>query len=328
MVVLDQAGAVARWTSKTCWQRVTLLVGGVVIALGILTAYLLRDPRPRFAERRSSLAEVTASSSTIEHGYVYTPARLVAKSGLAVDLVVRRAVEDTGRSLPLAVILGGHLAGREAARMLGDTRGVLVAAVSYPFTGDPRPAATTFLREIPKIRGAFLDTPPALMLTLDYLLRLPGVDSTRVEGIGVSLGAPFVVVAGALDPRFTRVWAIHGSGGSYAPLEMNMRRSIHFAPARIAAAAIANVIIAGPRLDPSRWVDRIAPRTFMMVNATADERMPRAQVEELFHSAREPKEQIEMSGGHVHGDSATITRLVHIVMARVRGTAPVAARVN
>ena len=212
--------------------------------------------------------------------------------------------------------------------MLGDTRGVLVAAVSYPFDGDVRPAATTFLREIPKIRGAFLDTPPALMLTLDYLLRLPGVDTTRVEGIGVSLGAPFAVVAGALDPRFTRVWAIHGSGGSYAPLEMNMRRTIHFAPVRIAAAAIADVIIAGPRLDPSRWVDRIAPRTFMMVNATADERMPHAQVEELFLSARAPKEQIQMSGGHVHGDSATITRLVHIVMSRVREATPVAMRAS
>jgi dienelactone hydrolase len=317
-----------RWKSKRLWKWVALSVGGVVLALGILTAYLLRDPLPRFAERRSSLAEVRTSGAATENGYIYTPARVVAKSGLAVDLVVRRAVEDTGRTLPLAVILGGHLTGREAARMLGDTRGVLVAAVSYPFDGDVRPAATTFLREIPKIRGAFLDTPPALMLTLDYLLRLPGVDTTRVEGIGVSLGAPFAVVAGALDPRFTRVWAIHGSGGSYAPLEMNMRRTIHFAPVRIAAAAIADVIIAGPRLDPSRWVDRIAPRTFMMVNATADERMPHAQVEELFLSARAPKEQIQMSGGHVHGDSATITRLVHIVMSRVREATPVAMRAS
>lgn len=306
------------WKSKRIWQRIALLVGSVVIALGLATAWLLRDPMPRFAERRSSLAQAMTSRSTIENGYIYTPARLTAKSGLAVDLVVRRAVEDSGRTLPLAVILGGHLKGREAARMLGDTRGVAVAAVGYPFDGDVRPSAATFLREIPKIRGAFLDTPPALMLTLDYLLRLPGIDTTQVEGIGVSLGAPFVVVAGALDPRFTRVWAIHGSGGSYSPLELNMRRSIHFAPARVAAAAIADVVIAGPRLDPSRWVGRIAPRTFMMVNASADERMPRQQVDELYGRAGKPKEQIWMAGGHVHGDSATITRLVRIVMGRVR----------
>jgi dienelactone hydrolase len=298
------------------------LSAGVVLGLVGMTAFLLRDPMPRFVERRSSLARVVTSPTTVEDGYVYSPARLIAKSGLAVDLVVRRAVSDSGKTLPLAVILGGHLAGRDAARMLGDTRGVLVAALSYPFGGDVRPSAATFLRQIPKIRSAFLDTPPAMMLGLDYLLRLPNVDTTRVEGIGVSLGAPFMTVAGAMDPRFTRVWAIHGSGGSYAPLELNMRKSIPFAPLRIAAAGIADVIIAGPRLDPSRWAGRIAPRTFMMVNASADERMPRAQVDELFRSAGQPKEMIWMSGGHVHGDVATITRLVDIVMARVREVGP------
>jgi hypothetical protein len=60
----------------------------------------------------------------------------------------------------------------------------------------------------------------------------------------------------------------------------------------------------------------------MMVNASADERMPRAQVDELFRSAGQPKEMIWMSGGHVHGDVATITRLVDIVMARVREVGP------
>lgn len=294
------------------------LSASVLIGLVGVTAYLLRDPAPRFVERRSSLARVVTTPSSVEGGYVYSASRLIASSGLAVDLVVRRAVSDSGRTLPLAVILGGHLAGRDAARMLGDTRGVLVAALSYPFTGDVRPGAATFLREIPKIRSAFLDTPPAMMLALDYLLHLPNVDTTRVEGIGVSLGAPFVVVAGALDPRFTRVWAIHGSGGSFAPLEMSMRRTIPWAPVRFPAAAIANVIIAGPRLDPSRWVGRIAPRTFMMVNASEDERMPRAKVDELFRRAGQPKEMIWMSGGHVHGDRETIARLVDIVMARVR----------
>ncbi len=247
-----------------------------------------------------------------------TPVRLIATSGLAVDLVVRRAVGDGGQTRPIALILGGHYTGRAAARMLGDTRGVVVAAMSYPFAGDPRPDAATFLREIPRIRAAFLDTPPAMMLALDYLLRLPGVDRSHVEAVGVSLGAPFACVAGAVDSRFTRVWSIHGSAGSFAPLEANMRRTVRFAPARFAAAALASVIIAGPRLDPVRWVGRIAPRPFVMVNASADERLPRSEVGRLYRSAHEPKELIWMPGGHVHADSATIRRLVDIVMARVR----------
>lgn len=290
-----------------------LIVGGSV-------AYLLRDPLPRFRERRSAIASVVPGPAAVEGGYVLTPTRLVATSGLAVEFVVRRAVADSGRQLPLAIILGGPLTGREAARLVGDTRGIAVAAISYPFAGNPRPDAATFLREIPQIRAAFLDTPPAIMLALDHLLRLPGIDTSRVEAIGVSLGAPFVCIAGAIDRRITRVWVIHGSGGSYQPLEANMKRTIHFAPLRIVAAAVANVIISGPRLDPVRWVGRIAPRSFVMVNATDDERLPRSAVDALYQAARPPKERLWMSGTHVHGDSATISRLVEIVTPRIRGS--------
>jgi dienelactone hydrolase len=235
-----------------------------------------------------------------------------------VNILVRRAIADTGkRNLPLAIILGGHYTGREAARLLGETPGAVVAAMSYPYEGSPRPDALTFLRDIPRIRGAFLDTPPAIMVALDYLLTRPEVDRQRIDAIGVSLGAPFVCIAGALDPRITRVWALHGSGGSYAPLERQMRREIPFGPLRVIAAGLANLIIDGPRLDPVRWVPRISPRPFVMVNASDDERLPRRAVESLYASAREPKELIWMSGVHVHADKETIARLLSIVMSRM-----------
>ncbi len=286
--------------------------------LGAAAAYLLRDPLPHFLARRSALATVAERAPVLDRGYEVREVRLTATSGLTVELTTRRSVEDSARRLPLVVILGGHHTGRDAVRLLGDTRGTLVAAVSYPFAGDPRPDAATFVRDIPAIRAAFLDTPPALMLSLDYLMRRPDVDTARVEAVGVSLGAPFVSIAGALDPRFTRVWVLHGSGGSFAPLEMSMRRTIPFAPARLAAAALANVIIAGPRLAPERWVPRIAPRPFVMVSAEGDERLPRAAVEALYRSAREPKSLIWMPGAHIHADTATIRQLADIVLARVR----------
>ena len=254
----------------------------------------------------------------MDRGYEIQVVRVAATSGLALDLTIRRYPGDDTRPLPLVVILGGHHTGRNAVRLLGDTRGTVVAALSYPFTGDPRPDALTFLRDIPKIRAAFLDTPPAVMLALDYLLKRPDVDTTHVEAVGVSLGAPFMCIAGALDPRLTRVWVLHGSGGSYAPLEQNIRRTIP-APLSALAAGIANVILAGPRLAPERWVTRIAPRPFVMVNAEGDERLPRASVEELFRAAREPKEAIWMPGAHVHADTATVRKLADIVLERVRG---------
>lgn len=289
----------------------------MLVAVVAIAAYLLRDPLPHFRERRSQLASVERGESLDSAGYRLTTARVVAKSGLAVELTVRRPLADSGR-LPLAVILGGHYGSRQAMRFLGETPGVMVATLSYPFTGDPRPDALTFLRDIPKIRQAFLDTPPAVMLALDYLTSLPDVDPARVEAVGVSLGAPFMCIAGALDQRFARVWVLHGSGGSYVPLEANMKRNIPFKPVRMLAAGIANVIIAGPKLDPVRWVPQIAPRPFVMVNASDDERLPRSAVEALYASAREPKELVWMSGGHVHGDRETIQRLVAIVMERMR----------
>jgi hypothetical protein len=288
----------------------------VLVALG--AAYLLRDPTPHFMQRRSSLARVVEGAATLDDGYRLQPVRLVAASGLTVELTLKRAVADTGRRLPLAVVLGGHHTGRDAVRLLPDTRGAVVAALSYPFAGDPRPDAATFLREIPKIRAAFLDTPPALMLALDYLRRRPDVDTTMVEAVGVSLGAPFVCIAGALDRRYTRVWAIHGSGGSYAPLEMNMRQSIPFAPLRVVAAGIAAVLINGPSLAPERWVGRIAPRPFVMVNADGDERLPRHMIGRLYARARPPKELVWLPGAHVRADVAVVSKLAEVVLARIR----------
>ena len=293
-----------------------LVVGLALVAIG--SAYLVRDPLPRFLERRSALAAVSEGQLSLDRGYDLQVVRITATSGLAVDLTLRRSPADSGRRLPLVVVLGGHHTGRNAVRLLGDTRGTVVAALSYPFTGDPRPDAVTFLRDIPKIRAAFLDTPPALMLALDYLLRRDDVDTTQVEAVGVSLGAPFVCIAGALDPRYTRVWVMHGSGGSFAPLEMNMRRTIPFAPLRVLAAGVANVILAGPRLAPEQWVGRIAPRPFIMVSAEGDERLPRDAVDALYRNAREPKEAIWMPGSHVHADSATVRKLSDIVLEHVR----------
>lgn len=298
--------------------KVPLTLAVVSACVSILGCFLMRDPSAWFSERRRGLVSEREGEAIELDGSIARTIRVTDASGLTVDLTWRRHRDDSTRRLPLAVILGGHVRGKEAVSLVGDTPGLMVAAVSYPFEGDVRPGALTFLREIPLIRRAFLDTPPALRLALDYLHKRPDVDTMRVEAIGVSLGAPFMTIAGALDQRFTRVWAIHGSGGSFAPLEANMRQSIGFAPARYLAAAIANVIIAGPQLAPERWAAQIAPRPFVMVNAIDDERMPRGSVESLYERAAHPKEMIWMSGGHIHGDAPTIERLVALVLDRAR----------
>ena len=173
------------------------------------------------------------------------------------------------------------------------------------------------LLQVPAIRRAVLDTPPAVMLAIDYLSSLPDVDPTRIEGVGVSLGAPFMVIAGALDPRIGRVWSIHGAAGVYGLLEANLRRAIPAAPPRAAVAGLASLLVAGPRMAPERWAPRIAPRPFVMVNATHDVQMPRPLVESLYASAVEPKSMIWIPGGHVRSRPEIVRPLIDTVLGRM-----------
>jgi dienelactone hydrolase len=295
---------------------------GIVIAIVALcaaaTLYLLRDPTARFLERRSRLVAVTEDSAELIDGHWVQTVGLTASSGLQVNLAVKRpAMGTTGARRPLIVLLGGHRTGRDAVALIGDTRGTVVAALSYPYRGNPRLKGLAVVKQVPAIRDGVLDTPPALMLALDYLGAQPDVDSQRIEAVGVSLGAPFVCIVGALDRRITRVWSIHGSGDSYAPLEMNMRSNIRFAPARVLVAGLSTLLIAGPRLAPDRWVARISPRPFVMINATEDERMPRTSVEKLYAAAREPKEIIWLPGRHVRARPQVVRDIVDLVLARV-----------
>lgn len=322
---------------------VALLLGtAVVVAFSL---YLVRDPTARFRERRSTLSAVSEDSWERTERYVTHRARITASSGLAVEVMVRQppdSVLDEGSSRdstlgaeqrssegrrPLVLLLGGHRTGREAVELVGDPRGTIVAAISYPYSGNHRVKGLAVLGEAPAIRRGVLDTPPAVMLALDYLLTLSGVDSSRVELVGVSLGAQFVPVVGALDPRVTRVWSMHGGGDPWLLLQHGLRRSISFPPARWLVAGIANVAIGAPQLAPERWVGRIAPRPFIMVNASEDERIPRRSVNTLYEHAREPRELIWISGRHIMPNRADIiAQLVNIVFNRVSplSTAPVA----
>ena len=295
------------------------------MALG--AAFLLnsafRDPTAHFLERRSHLVAVREDPAEVIDGHWVRSVHLTAVSGLEVDLLLKRPLADSGHGAgtevrrPLALILGGHKTGRDAVRLIPDTRGTVIAALAYPYQGEHRVKGLRVIKYVPAIRSAVLDTPPAVMLALDYLLQQPGIDPSRVEAVGVSLGAPFMTIAGALDRRITRVWVVHGSGGSYGPLEVNLRRAIPFAPARAAVAGLAVSLVSGPRLAAERWAPKIAPRPFVMINARDDVQVPRALVERLYASAGEPKTIIWVPGGHVRSRAEVVRPLVDTVLARV-----------
>jgi dienelactone hydrolase len=303
-------------------RRAGLVVVGLGIMAAIACAYLLRDLRPRIERRRAQILSVTSTSAASDSTHRVELVRLRSASGLEVELAVKRPASGTGGETeavarPLVILLGGHRTGRDAVHLIDDTRGIVVAALSYPYDGNHRAKGLEIVSEVPAIRRAILDTPAALMLALDYLIAQPYVDRERVEAVGVSLGAPFITIAGALDQRISRVWVVHGSGGAYTPLEFNLRRQLGSRVASIPIAGVASMLISGPRLAPEEWVADIAPRPVVMSNAIDDERLPRAAIARLYGSASEPKEMIWVPGGHVRSEAEAVRPLVALVLDRI-----------
>ena len=310
-------------------RRIAAALGLVAAFLGGLAiVFLLRDPRPRIEHRRSVLVAATATpAESTFAGHTVTYVSLAAESGLEFPLAVKEPLGAPGDcggrpDRPAVILLGGHRTGERAVHLVDDTRGTVVAALGYPFEGNHRVKGPAIVGEVPAIRRAVFDTPAALMLAVDYLTKLPCVDTTRIEAVGVSLGAPFVIVAGAMDPRISRVWAVHGAGGIYAPLEFNLRRQLGSRVASVPLASLGAVLLAGERLAPERWAPSIAPRPIIIVNALDDERIPRHSVERLYRSAREPKEMIWMPGAHVRSEAEAVRPLIDLVLTRILSETP------
>lgn len=301
------------------WRFVAFLAAGAVALLVLLGIWLARDLTGEFEARRGRIDSAQIEERAEVDGHVEELVRLVSTSGLVVELATKRPVGPApsgGR--PVALLLGGVDTGRKALRFVPDTRGSLAVALAYPYTGPRKPKGLAVVGAAPKIRAALRDTPPAIRLALDWIVTQPDVDASRIELVGVSLGAPFACIAGALDERVARVWSIHGGGDVPEMIDAGLRRRIGFAPARWALARAAWIAAGGPPLAPERWVAGIAPRPFVIVAARDDERVPRACTDALFAAAREPKELVWTDGGHVDTDRERIAReLVDLVLARM-----------
>jgi dienelactone hydrolase len=301
------------------WLPLALALGLAAAAAALWVLDHLRTRDAEFTQRRGTVmsAQVTPEES---HGGAFVSAmvRVTANTGLSVDFRVLRPAGPT-RPLPLVVILGGHETGRDAVDLVGDPGPMVVAALNYPYDGPAKPRSwRQILGTIPAAQRALLDTPPAVSLALDWLVAQPWVDRTRVELVGASLGVPFAAVAGARDPRFRRVWLIHGAADNRDLLEHNLRSRIATGWLRAGAADLLYLLAYGPTLEPARWVPRIAPRPVVIIGATDDERLPRANVERLYAAAGEPKELLWTQGRHIEPSRPEVLRqLLAVVRTRV-----------
>ncbi|MDJ0835213.1 MAG: hypothetical protein QNK37_01780 [Acidobacteriota bacterium] len=312
--------------TSTLLNRKRLLWVGIPLACLLLFGFWLcpnglwffGDMTDYTKARRGSLTDaITERTEPASAGTITSYHRLVSDSGLEVEAALKRPEIMPAEPLPLVVLIGGFRTGRDAIDLIHDQGDTMFATVSYPYEGNRRiRGAAGWFGALRKLRLSMHDSPAALKLSLDFLLQQPGVDPTRVELVGVSLGSFLATVGGALDQRFSRVWCIHGGADYTKMLNAALEKNIPPGFVRRPVAGFGNLLV--NRLDPKHYVGRISPREVVMVNAAADDRIPRAATDLLHARALEPKQVIWLDTKHVSPRREELIReLVGLVLTRI-----------
>jgi hypothetical protein len=277
----------------------------------------MADPLPGFAARKGELQSFEVTSRRELEDSVLTEIVLRSSSGLTVELALRRPHKPLS-TRPILLMIAGQEAGREATMMFPTTRGVTVAALSYPYQGSRKFSRLCLALDLHRVQEAILDTAPAVMLANDYLLNHAELDSDNLELVGVSFGAFLAAVPAALDSRVRRVWLIHGAGDVAGVLERGLENNLPLAPLRALVARFLAATAGSRYLSPEKWVGRVAPRPVIVINGSDDDDLPAEAVRALHDALGEPSEVIWVEGGHIHPKRPeTIIRVIEIMFQRI-----------
>jgi dienelactone hydrolase len=258
------------------------------------------QPREQwFSERHGQMESAAVEGIDAGGNQEAAAVNIASDSGLAVDVrVIRDAA--AGAPLPVLVVLGGHRTGSAAVELFGDVGDRAVVAIDYPYEGPQRIRGVgETLRAIPRIRQAFLDTPPAVSLVVDWLEEQPWVDTSRIVMVGASLGVPFAAAAAARDDRLSGLLLVHGAADNRLWLQENLSRRVDLHFLQPALATLLHWIVYGPVFETEEHVAAVSPRPVLIVGAREDERTPAGQTEVLYEAAREPKMLRWTEGRHL-----------------------------
>lgn len=288
---------------RSAWHILRRAGLAVFLVLFAALAWLRWDagqPREQwFAERHGQIESAAVQAIDAGGNQEAAAVSIASDSGLAVDVrVIRDATAE--EPLPVLVVLGGHRTGSSAVELFGDVGDRAVVALDYPYTGPQRiRGAGETLRAIPLIRQAFLDTPPAISLVIDWLQEQPWVDTSRIVMVGASLGVPFAATAAARDDRLSGLLLVHGAADNRLWLQENLSRRVDLHFLQPAMATLLHWVVYGPVFQTEEHVAAVSPRPVLIVGAREDERTPAGQTEVLYEAAREPKMLRWTEGQHL-----------------------------
>lgn len=301
----------ARNGKRRSTRRITVrVVAAGVLMLVAALAWLRWDAgKPReqwFSERHGQIRSVAVEDIGAAGNQQASAVRIASDSGLSVDVRVLRNAAAS-EPLPVLVVLGGHRTGSTAVELFGNVGDRAVVALDYPYEGPQRVRGLKeTVRSIPLIRQAFLDTPPAISLVVDWLQEQPWVDPSRIVMVGASLGVPFAATAAARDERLTGLLLVHGAADNRLWLQENLGRRVDLHFLQPAVATLLHWVVYGPVFDTEEHVAAVSPRPVLIVGAREDERTPAGQTEVLYEAAREPKMLRWTEGQHLGPERADI----------------------
>jgi pimeloyl-ACP methyl ester carboxylesterase len=296
------------------WTGISVLVLLLLVA-GYLFIPVLPDPSPGFIARRGELQQVEVTRRWNTPTASFSDIRLTSSSGLQAQLIIRRPRHVT-TPRPLVILMGGYQTGRHAVELIQDAHGLVTASIDYPYHGKEATDDIGFLRNVSAIRQALLDTPPVVLLALDYLAQQNYVDAQRIELAGVSFGAFLAAIPGALDPRFKRVWLIHGSGDPPAVFDHLTTDKIKSKPLRWLLTRSFAILIQSRYLKPERWVGRISPRPVMLVHARNDPSFPAESIASLHRALHQPYKIIWLGEEHIGVRSRQLIQAITDLISR------------
>lgn len=301
-------------------RRLALIAFALILLLvGLYWLELATPKHDYFLERRGTLVRQDIVDSS-DNGVVHKTVRLESSTGLQVNMRLVRPVTEPGQTLPVIVVMGGEGTGKDAVDLVGTPQGVAYLALDYPYEGDQElDAFWESITAIPAVQQAFLDSPPAMSLAVDWLQQQSWFDEDNVELVGASLGVPFTAVAGALDERFTRVWLLHG-GAINVPWVMHVgRRYVENEFLRGILARGALLLVYGNSFEAIDWIPKIAPRPLIIVAAKNDDFVP-PEAQEPFIEAAESEfvEIVWTDGRHIRPTRQNeLQQLLDVVLSRV-----------
>jgi hypothetical protein len=284
-----------------------ILVSVVLLLWGCLALYHRRDYTESFRSRATTTSVRVIGESSDEQRHK-RELEIRTRSGIVFRAAVR--FPNGSGPFPAAICLGGFRTGRNVVDRIPPCP-MVVAGLDYPYHGPRKPSGMELLFQVPEMRQAVLDTPSAAVALLHYVEELPRVDSRRTIAVGVSLGGPFALAAGAAEERFEAV----AIGYSCGNLPHWARVNLDDVPALLCRPLGRLIGELVHPLEPLRYADDISPRPLLVIAGRDDPQVPQQEVLRLFERALEPKTLFWVGGSHVGPRRADkIAELVDLVL--------------